>query len=46
MLFTLESQFSFSEIFLKDWIILHMFPIKEKNVVSQYEKADLISINV
>lgn len=46
MISTLESQFSFSEIFLKDCIIQHMFHIKEKNVVSQYEKADLISINV
>lgn len=35
-----------SKIFLECWMILHMFDIKEKNVVFQNEKADLISINV
>lgn len=34
-----------SKIFLKYWIILHMFDIKE-NVVFQNEKADLISTYV
>lgn len=33
-------------MFLEYWMILRLFDIKEKNVVFQNEKADLISINV
>lgn len=35
-----------SKIFVEYWMILHVFDIKENNVVFQNEKADLISINV
>lgn len=35
-----------SKMFLEYWMILRLFDIKEKNVVFQNEKADLISINV